>query len=205
MIRFFYCCLTTMLQVSLPYLPSKQANWGQFYRIVSRITLNITATACDPVSGHQWINLWIQWGECLEHLARWDLLPGLLFSLVTYHALMSSITVQHTYYIELFQIWQWFSKSFSSAHGVQLMCSPNVKDFEYPLAIRASAILFFALSGTTIAWSLALALGDATWSVSTGIGSCFLAAIYEAGRPDRLTSEEAEAMEAKYREFGKHL
>ena len=75
-------------------------------------------------------------------------------------------------------------------------------DFEYPAIIRASAILVFALSGTTVAWILAAALGDATWSVSTGLGSCFLAAIYEAGRPERLTTEQAEEMEAKYQEFG---
>ena len=71
--------------------------------------------------------------------------------------------------------------------------------------IRASAILFFALAGTSVAWSLAAALGDATWSVSTGIGSCFLAAIYEAGRPDRLTADQAEEMEAKYQDFGETL
>lgn len=61
------------------------------------------------------------------------------------------------------------------------------------------------MCGTLIAWGFAAALGDATWSVSTGLGSCFVSAIYEVGRPDRLSSDEAQELEDKYADFGASL
>ena len=46
-------------------------------------------------------------------------------------------------------------------------------------------------------------LGDATWSVSSGIGTCAAAGLYEVGRPDRLSGQEAETLEAQWQDFGK--
>ncbi len=44
-------------------------------------------------------------------------------------------------------------------------------------------------------------LGDATWSVSTGIGSILVSGIYEVGRPDRLGAEEAEELQKIWSDF----
>lgn len=35
-----------------------------------------------------------------------------------------------------------------------------------------------------------------------GIGSCFAAAIYEVGRPTRLSSDEAVELESQWQDFG---
>jgi hypothetical protein len=44
--------------------------------------------------------------------------------------------------------------------------------------------------------------GDATWSVSTGLGACIAGAVYEVGRPKRYTAEEAAQLDAEWRDFG---
>ena len=43
---------------------------------------------------------------------------------------------------------------------------------------------------------------DADGQGWTGLGACMAAAVYEVGRPPRLTSEEAEALEAQWQDFG---
>ena len=58
------------------------------------------------------------------------------------------------------------------------------------------------MGGTAVAAALSTALGDATWSLSTGLGSCLIAGIYEVGRPERLSTEEADKLDEQYREFG---
>ena len=86
-----------------------------------------------------------------------------------------------------------------------LLCSPREKDFSYPVALRATTILLCAIGGTLVASGLSAALGDATWAVSTGLGSCLIAGVYEVGRPDRLTAGEADALEQQYQDFGGSL
>ena len=73
---------------------------------------------------------------------------------------------------------------------------------QYPLAVRGSAIVLFAIGGTTVAMGLSAALGDATWSLSTGLGSCLIAGIYEVGRPERLSVEQADQLDEQYSDFG---
>ena len=41
-------------------------------------------------------------------------------------------------------------------------------------------------------------------AIIAGIGSCFAAAIYEVGRPARLSSNEAMQLENQWQNFGKH-
>lgn len=83
-------------------------------------------------------------------------------------------------------------------------CSTSESNLEYPLALRVSAIVAFAMGGSLVAMGLSSALGDATWSLSTGLGSCLIAGIYEVGRPDRLSAEEANDLDNQYRDFGEH-
>lgn len=78
-------------------------------------------------------------------------------------------------------------------------------NLEYPLALRASAIVIFAVGGSLVAMGLSSALGDATWSLSTGLGSCLVAGIYEVGRPDRLSAEEANQLDEQFQDFGEKL
>lgn len=64
-------------------------------------------------------------------------------------------------------------------------------------------MLISAASGIAVAWAFQAGLGDGTWSISTGIGACMAAAVYEVGRPDRLNPEEAVELESQWQEFGK--
>ena len=81
-------------------------------------------------------------------------------------------------------------------------CSTTAEDFSYPLAVRGATIFLVACGGALVAAGFSAALGDATWSVSTGLGSCLVAAIYEVGRPDRLSVDEANVLEEQYQDFG---
>ena len=67
-------------------------------------------------------------------------------------------------------------------------------DFAYPPAVKAAVAGVFLLCGCSVAALLQWAFGEATWSVSTGLGSCIAAAVYELGRPARLSVEEAQAL-----------
>ncbi len=49
-----------------------------------------------------------------------------------------------------------------------------------PAWARAAGVVVFAGAGAGVAWALQASLGDSTWSVSTGIGACLAAAVYEA-------------------------
>lgn len=75
--------------------------------------------------------------------------------------------------------------------------------YSAPLLIRAPTVLLFAASGIGVAWAFQAGLGDGTWSISTGIGACMAAAVYEVGRPDRLNLEEAVEMESQWQEFAR--
>ncbi|KAL4513257.1 hypothetical protein Ndes2437A_g09169 [Nannochloris sp. 'desiccata'] len=44
-------------------------------------------------------------------------------------------------------------------------------------------------------------LGDGTWAVSSGIGSLFGAGLYEVGRPERLSVDEAKILESQWQDF----
>ncbi len=50
--------------------------------------------------------------------------------------------------------------------------------------------------------SAASPAGDATWSVSTGLGACMAAGVYEVGRPRRVSAEEAADIDTRWRDFG---
>jgi hypothetical protein len=88
--------------------------------------------------------------------------------------------------------------------GGDLCAKRRVDDPAYsaPVLLRIPALLLFAGSGLGVAWALQAGLGDATWSVSTGLGACMAAAVYEVGRPDRLSADEAVALEGRWQEFG---
>eukprot|EP00873_Tetraselmis_striata_P034627 jgi/Tetstr1/454891/TSEL_041755.t1 len=74
-------------------------------------------------------------------------------------------------------------------------------DYSAPTGIRLAAAGVCILTGFSIAAVCELGLGDATWAVSTGIGSILVSGIYEAGRPQRLSPEEAVALEEQWQDF----
>jgi hypothetical protein len=75
-------------------------------------------------------------------------------------------------------------------------------DYSAPLWLRLAAGSVCSAGGVATAALFSAALGDATWSVSTGIGVCMAAGVYELGRPSRLSVGEAAALEAQWQDFG---
>ena len=57
-----------------------------------------------------------------------------------------------------------------------------------PAWVRGVAVAAFAAAGAGVAWAAQASLGDATWSVSTGIGACLAAAVYEVLRLSTTSS-----------------
>ncbi len=60
-----------------------------------------------------------------------------------------------------------------------MRCRIDDAGYEVPALIRAAAVAVFAAAGAGVAWAAEESLGDATWSVSTGLGACLAAAVYE--------------------------
>lgn len=82
-------------------------------------------------------------------------------------------------------------------------CSVDAIDYVVPLWIRAVAAATCLAGGVTVAGLLSAGLGgDATWAVSSGIGALFGAAVFEVGRPARLTVAEAQQLESQWQDFG---
>jgi hypothetical protein len=60
----------------------------------------------------------------------------------------------------------------------------------------------FLAAGCGVAFALSAALGgEATWSVSTGVGAALAAGVYEVGRPARLSGAQAAALDAQWADF----
>eukprot|EP00878_Enallax_costatus_P022071 GHUV01023403.1.p1 GENE.GHUV01023403.1~~GHUV01023403.1.p1 ORF type:complete len:258 (+),score=58.55 GHUV01023403.1:156-929(+) len=83
----------------------------------------------------------------------------------------------------------------------------NVEAIDYvaPLWTGAAAAATCLLGGIAISALLESGLGDPTWAVSSGIGALFAAAVFEVGRPKRLTVAEAQQLEAQWQDFGGYL
>lgn len=92
----------------------------------------------------------------------------------------------------------WVMARVSSAMGIDV----NAAGYSPPLIARLIAVLVAVGSGTTAAYVLEQSLGEAQWSVSTGLGLCFLAGVFEAGRPKQLSAEETEELEELWQVFG---
>lgn len=76
-------------------------------------------------------------------------------------------------------------------------------DYEHPLPVRAAAAAGTVAVGCGTAFALKAGLGDATWGVSSGLACCMAAGIYELGRPDRLSGEEAVKLEEQWQTFAR--
>jgi hypothetical protein len=92
----------------------------------------------------------------------------------------------------------------SSSCGPLPPAPPRVEevDYEAPAYLRAAALALVVVGGVGTAALLELGLGDATWSVSSGIGMCLAAGVYELGRPERLSRDKAVELEGQWQVFG---
>eukprot|EP00892_Ulva_mutabilis_P010735 jgi/Ulvmu1/8033/UM004_0270.1 len=75
--------------------------------------------------------------------------------------------------------------------------------YEHPAWVRAAAAVAVVASGCSIAVVLDTGLGDATWGVSSGIATCMAAGVYELGRPQRLSADQAVELEEQWQVFAR--
>lgn len=69
-------------------------------------------------------------------------------------------------------------------------------------ALSAVNAALFVGAGCGVAAALSAALGgEATWSVSTGVGAVLAAGVYEVGRPARLSGQQAAALDDQWADF----
>ncbi|GAX83120.1 hypothetical protein CEUSTIGMA_g10546.t1 [Chlamydomonas eustigma] len=76
-------------------------------------------------------------------------------------------------------------------------------DYSAPAWAHAVTVAVCLASGAAIATSLSLGLGDATWSVSAGLGACLAAVMYDVGRPRRLSVNDAVRLEGQWQDFAR--
>ena len=67
--------------------------------------------------------------------------------------------------------------------------------------LYASMMGAIVVLGLATAVGLKAAFGDATWGVSTGLGACMAAGVFEVSRPQRISAEEKEILDAQFEDF----
>ncbi len=91
----------------------------------------------------------------------------------------------------------WIIYRLGAAAGLDV----DAPSYAAPLPLRAAAVGAAAAGGVAVAAALDAGLGDAIWSVSSGIGVLIASLVTEASRPTRLAPAEAEELEASWQLF----
>lgn len=91
----------------------------------------------------------------------------------------------------------WLLRRLGLASGLDV----DAIDYVAPLPLRMGVLAICAASGGIVSLALEAMLGDATWAISTGIGSLFAAGLYEVGRPERLSVSELKELEKQWSDF----
>ena len=87
--------------------------------------------------------------------------------------------------------------------GIGIAAGLNVNDLGYtaPQWIRLTVVAICIFEGLLVSTLLSSSLGDSTWAISSGLGACFAAGVYEVGRPRRIEKDEAITLEAQWGDF----
>ena len=145
-------------------------------------------------------------GTALQDLDSWDGIGGLtsgdffgaaFWSVALYFASPWQLLLLFLGKIETERPSDWVLKVMGRAAKLDV----NAIDYVAPLPLRIATIAFFCVSGVATAAALDAGLGDGTWAVSSGIGALFGAGLYEVGRPERLSVDEAQILEKQWQDF----
>jgi len=77
----------------------------------------------------------------------------------------------------------------------------NALGYEAPTELRILSIMVAITWGILTAAVFELALEDSIWGISAGVGACFAAGLFEVGRPERLSPEQAKKLETQWQDF----
>ena len=82
-----------------------------------------------------------------------------------------------------------------------LFCRVDDAAYEPSVGLLWAAwVSVFAIALTTAA-AFKVAFGDATWGVSTGIGACMAAGVFEISRPERMSASRKAVLDAQFADF----
>ena len=73
--------------------------------------------------------------------------------------------------------------------------------YEAPMDLRVLSVMVAITWGILTAAVFELALEDAIWGISAGVGACFAAGLFEVGRPQRLSPEQEKKLETQWQDF----
>lgn len=132
----------------------------------------------------------------------WEISPGdlgatVLWGISLYYVSPLQLLLLFLGRIETERPSDWVLRLLGTSSGLDV----DAIDYVAPLTVRLGAAAIFALSGLLMAMVLEAMFGDATWAVSTGIGSLFAAGLYEVGRPERLSVPELQELESQWQDF----
>ena len=150
------------------------------------LTLRFGGNTLREIDAFEWIGL-----------NSGDLLGALFWSISLYFASPWQLLLLFLGKVETERPSDWILKRLGRASHLDV----DAIDYEAPLSLRIATIAFFAMSGVGTSAFLDASLGDVTWAVSSGIGSLFGAGLYEVGRPDRLSVDEAKILESQWQDF----
>lgn len=91
----------------------------------------------------------------------------------------------------------WLLQRLGRAAGLPV----DTPEYVAPKALVAAVAGLCGAAGVATAAVLETSLGDATWAVSSGLGACIAAGVYEVGRPTRLSKDQAVELEAQWQDF----
>jgi hypothetical protein len=74
--------------------------------------------------------------------------------------------------------------------------------YEHPAWLTVIGLFVVLGNGCSVAFGLTWALGDPTWAISSGIATCMAAGVYELGRPERISGQQAVELEEQWKLFG---
>eukprot|EP01023_Acetabularia_acetabulum_P026028 TRINITY_DN2478_c0_g5_i3.p2 TRINITY_DN2478_c0_g5~~TRINITY_DN2478_c0_g5_i3.p2 ORF type:complete len:317 (-),score=39.80 TRINITY_DN2478_c0_g5_i3:263-1213(-) len=128
-----------------------------------------------------------------------DLAAAILWSLALFYATPYQLLLLFLGKIETERPSDWTLKKLGQISNLRV----DDIDYSAPTWIRAINFSFFIVFGIITAVLFKYAVGDSIWSVSTGIGACFAAGVYDVGRPVRLSPQEAQVLEDQWQNFYK--
>lgn len=149
-------------------------------------------------------------GDAFQQADGWDLgqggdlsfgagdgLGALLWALSLYFVTPFQLVLLFLGFIETDRPSDWVLRRLGLAAGLDV----DAVDYQVPAGLQAATVVLFGLSGVALAAGFEASVGDATWSISTGLGACIFSCLYEVGRPRRLSVDEAQTLEKQWQDF----
>ncbi|KAJ9522378.1 hypothetical protein QJQ45_008154 [Haematococcus lacustris] len=174
------------------------ADGGSLLVVSSAVALTVVTGLCFTVWQEDISDFLFE--QSMSPSAAWgagDVAGGVLWGLSLWYCSPLQLLLLFLGQVDTERPSDWVLRVLGQAAGLPV----TSLDYTAPWAVQAVAAALFAGAGLGVAGLWNSGLGDATWSVSTGLGACMAAFVYEVGRPRRLGVEEAQRLEGQWQDF----